>query len=213
MLEESPRRVHTDIVSHSTPFFPAPNGEEALAFFKSLADGSVGAYLATHPAAVAFVQAPKPTPSSFGKEKYFGVNAFKLVDAEGKGTFIRYRIVPALGEDYLDEETLKTKSDSFLFDDVPNQLKLGPIVFKLKAQVAAEGDVTDDNTVHWPEDREVVELGTISLGELAEHDAELQKSLIFDPIPRVSGIEASADPLLEVRAGVYLISGRERRAA
>ena len=128
MLEESPRRVHTDIISHSTPFFPAPNGEEALAFFKSLADGSVGAYLATHPAAVAFVQAPKPTPSSFGKEKYFGVNAFKLVDAEGKGTFIRYRIVPALGEDYLDEETLKTKSDSFLFDDVPNQLKLGPIV-------------------------------------------------------------------------------------
>jgi len=40
--------------------------------------------------------------------------------------------------------------------------------------------------------------------------------LIFnegDPIPRVDGIEASADPLLELRAAVYLISGRRRRAA
>jgi catalase len=40
-----------------------------------------------------------------------------------------------------------------------------------------------------------------------------QKHIIFDPIPRVDGIAASADPLLELRAAVYLISGRRRRAA
>ena len=40
-----------------------------------------------------------------------------------------------------------------------------------------------------------------------------QKHIIFDPIPRVEGIEPSADPLLELRAAIYLLSGRRRRAA
>jgi catalase len=40
-----------------------------------------------------------------------------------------------------------------------------------------------------------------------------QQQIIFDPIPRVDGIEPSADPLLELRAAAYLLSGRRRRAA
>jgi len=40
-----------------------------------------------------------------------------------------------------------------------------------------------------------------------------QRQIIFDPIPRVDGIEPSADPLLELRAAVYLLSGRRRRQA
>jgi catalase len=212
-IEETPRRVHTDIIAHSTPFFPAPNGSEALAFFKSVADGSIGAYLGTHPSALAFVQTPKPTPASFGKEKYFSVNAFKLVAADGKDTYIRYRWVPSAGEEYLDEAALKDKSPDFLFDGVAKSLEEGPIVFKLMAQVAAPGDVTDDCTVHWPDDREVAELGALTLTGMVEEGAAQQKIIIFDPIPRVAGIEPSGDPLLQVRAGVYLISGKERRAA
>ena len=57
-----------------------------------------------------------------------------------------------------------------------------------------------------------MELGTIRLDGPEEDDAELQKKIIFDPIARVQGIEPSNDPLLELRAAVYLISGRERRA-
>jgi catalase len=205
--------LHTDIISHSTPFFPAPNGEEALAFFRSVAEGSVGAYVASHPAALAFVQAPKPTPASFGKEKYFSVNAYKLLAADGKATYIRYRIVPSAGEEYLSDEDVKSKSANFLFDGVSQQLKEGPIDFKLTAQVANIGDKTDDCTVHWPEDRQIIELGTFSFADLVENDHEQQKTIIFDPVPRVAGIEPSADPLLEIRAGLYLLSGRERRAA
>jgi catalase len=48
---------------------------------------------------------------------------------------------------------------------------------------------------------------------VAPDNAAEQKQIIFDPIPRVEGIEASADPLLELRAAIYLISGRRRRAA
>lgn len=212
-LAGTPRRVHTDIVAHSTPFFPAPNGEETLAFFRSIANGTVGSYVASHPAALAFVQAPKPFPASFGQEKYFSVNAFKLIAADGKETFIRYRWEPVRGERYLGDDEAKTKSPEFLFNGVPDTLKEGPIEFSLAAQVAEDGDVTDDNTIHWPEERRVVDLGKLSLQGLVDNDAAEQKHIIFDPIPRVDGVEASQDPLLQVRAGVYLLSGRERREA
>ena len=49
---------------------------------------------------------------------------------------------------------------------------------------------------------------------LAEEESlKEQKRVIFDPIPRVDGVEVSDDPLLDVRASVYLISGRQRREA
>jgi catalase len=43
-------------------------------------------------------------------------------------------------------------------------------------------------------------------------DPEMRK-IIFDPIPRVEGIDPSDDPLFEVRAALYLLSGRRRRSA
>jgi catalase len=63
------------------------------------------------------------------------------------------------------------------------------------------------------EGAQVVELGTVSLTEKVADDAHEQKDIIFDPIPRLDGIEPSDDPLLELRAATYLISGRRRRAA
>jgi catalase len=45
------------------------------------------------------------------------------------------------------------------------------------------------------------------------NEAHEQKNIIFDPIPRIDGIEPSDDPLLELRAAIYLLSGRRRRAA
>jgi catalase len=79
--------------------------------------------------------------------------------------------------------------------------------------LASEGDVVDDATIHWPEDRTLLELGTVVLTAPVPDSAHEQKQIIFDPIPRVDGIAPSDDPLLELRAAVYLLSGRRRRAA
>ena len=61
-------------------------------------------------------------------------------------------------------------------------------------QLAAVGDVVDDATIHWPEDRPILEFGTFTLTELVPDNAKEQKHIIFDPIPRTEGIEPSADP-------------------
>jgi catalase len=159
------------------------------------------------------VQAPKPPPSSFSREAYFGVNALKFVNAEGKSTYFRYRVVPDDGVDILDEAAVKEKGPNYLFDEVAERVKKGPFTLKLLAQLADEGDITDDGTVQWPEDRELVELGSVKVESIVENNDKEQKYIIMDPIPRIQGIEPSDDPLLEVRAAVYLISGRQRRAA
>jgi catalase len=82
---------------------------------------------------------------------------------------------------------------------------------KIMVQLAAPGDNVDDATCVWPENREEVEFGTISISEIANDLEPDLRKIIFDPIPRIGGIEASADPLIEVRSQIYLLSGRRRR--
>ena len=213
--------VHTDIVSHSTDGFPTRTGDEFLEFLKALASSDLsnipaspfGAFLGSHPAALAFVQAPKPAPVSFATEAYFGVTAFEFINAEGAKQFGRYRIVPEAGLAHLDDAATAAKTPDYLFDEIKQRIAAGPVKYKILVQAANIGDVVDDATTHWPEDRKIVELGTLELTALvADNDTE-QKHIIFDPIPRLEGIAPSADPLLELRAAVYLISGRRRRAA
>ena len=213
--------VHTDIIAHSTPFFPTRTGAGFLEFLKALVASPPGTpspspvekFLGANPAALAFVQAPKPSPSSFAREAFYAVNALKFVNAEGKGIYFRYRILPEEGEDHLDEAAAEEKGPDFLFDEIQKRVTEGPVIFRVMAQLAEEGDEVNDATVHWPESRSLVELGTVKVGTVLPDNAKEQKRIIYDPIPRVEGIEPSDDPLLEMRAAIYLISGKERRAA
>lgn len=213
--------VHTDIVSHSTDGFPTRDGYQFLEFLKAVAASGadvpsprpVEVFLGAHPSALAFVQAPKPFPSSFARDTYFGVTAFEFTNAVGQKRFGRYRIVPEPGNDYLSDEAVAKLSPNYHFDEIATRVKREPVRFRILVQVAAEGDVIDDATKHWPESRELVELGTVELTATVPDDVAQQKHIIFDPIPRVEGIEPSSDPLLELRAAIYLLSGKRRRAA
>jgi catalase len=213
--------VHTDIVSHSTDGFPTHTGAEFLEFLQALASSDpanlsgspLEAFLGSHPAALAFVQAPKPAPESFATETYFGVTAMRFINKDGVARYGRYRIVPEAGNQHLDDAATKAKSANYLFDEIAERVSKGPAKFKILVQVANEGDVVDDATIPWPEDRALVELGTLSLTGLVGENETEQKHIIFDPIPRLDGIEPSSDPLLELRAAIYLVSGRRRRSA
>jgi catalase len=213
--------VHTDIVSHSTDGFPARNGQEFLGLLTAIASSDpskpspspIEVFLGSHPKALEFVQAPKPAPSSFARESYFGVTALRFTNAEGLSRYGRYQIIPDAGNDHLDDETTKSKAPNFLFDELTERIATGPFSFQLLVQVANEGDVVNDSTVHWPADRQLIPLGKIVLTSPVPDNAHEQKKIIFDPIPRVDGIEPSDDPLLELRAAIYLLSGRRRRQA
>ena len=214
-------RVHTDIISHSADGFPTRTGQEFLEFLRAAASSGpstpsptpIEQFLGTHPAALAFVKTPKPFPASFAHEAYFGVTALRFINKDGVARYGRFRVSPVAGIEHLDDATAQAKGPDYLFDEIKARVAATPIRFEIRVQVAADTDVVDDATVHWPEDRPQILFGTVTLNAVAADGAAQQKHLIFDPIPRVDGIEPSDDPLLELRAAIYLISGRRRREA
>ena len=78
--------VHTDIVAHSVDTFPVHTAEEFLDFLNALIatdpagphPNAIEQFLGTHPAAMTFVQIPKPIPTSFARESFLAVCAIKL---------------------------------------------------------------------------------------------------------------------------------------
>jgi catalase len=211
--------VHTDIVAHSTNGFPVRTGEEFLEFLRAAAafgagqTEALGAFLATHPRAKQFVEAPKPIPTSFAREAFFAVTAFKFTNADRVSRHGRFRIRPQAGTAYLSREEAAAKSENFLFDEIGPRLAREPVKLGVFVQMAEPGDDVADASVTWPDSRAEIPFGTLTLTARVDDQVPDRRNIIFDPVPRVEGIEASGDPLTEVRADIYLLSGRRRRAA
>jgi catalase len=213
--------LHTDIVAHSADSFPVRTGEEFLEFNRAVAASGpnvphptpVEAFVTSHPKALEFVKLPKPFPTSFARESFFAVSAFKFTNTDGSSLFGRYRIVPGAGNEYLSADEAAKKSPNYLFDELTQRIAQEPIKYRIVVQLAEAGDETADATICWPANRPQIEFGVITLTKRAnDQEPELRK-MIFDPRPQVDGIQPSADPLFEVRANLYLLSGRRRRAA
>jgi catalase len=193
--------VHTDIVAHSTNGFPVRTGEEFLAFL-----------LAAHPHAKRFVDTPKPIPTSFAREAFFAVTAFTFTNAAGVSHHGRFRIRPDAGTEYLSDADAAAKSQDFLFDEIGPRLAKEPVTLGVFVQMAEPGDDVADASVTWPDSRPEIPFGTITLTARVDDQVPERRSIIFDPVPRVDGIESSGDPLTDVRSDIYLLSGRRRRA-
>jgi catalase len=213
-----PDGANTDIVSISANGFPVATPEDFLALLTAVSKSGPGVpkptpveqFLGTHPAALKFVSTPRPPPQSFGTLAFFGVNAFKFTNAKGVSHFARYQILPVAGEHALTAAEAAKADPNYLIDELPKRIAAGAVKFRLVAQVAKQGDVTNDATAVWPADREIVELGVISLTGTQKEQVMEQKALLYNPLALTTGIEASADPILAARPPAYAISFTQR---
>src|SRR5262249_9418578 len=104
--------VHTDIIAHSHNGFPVRSGEEFLEFARALAASGRAApkptliekFFAVHPRAMHFATAPNPIPTSFARESFYAVAAFKFTSSKGECRFGRFSIQPEAGTEYLSPE-------------------------------------------------------------------------------------------------------------
>lgn len=211
--------LHTDIVAHSFDGFPVRTGEEFLGLLRAAAAAAagkpevIGAFLATHPNAKRFVEAPKPIPTSFACEAFFAGTAFKFTNSSGDSRHGRFRIRPEAGTEYLSNEAAAAKSADFLFEEIGTRLATQPIKLGIFVQMAQPGDDIADASTAWPTNRTEIPFGKITLTARVDEQAPERRKIIFDPLPRVDGMDSSGDPLTQVRADLYLLSGRRRRAA
>src|SRR5262245_17980109 len=161
--------VHTDIVAHSTNGFPVRTGEEFLEFLRARVAFGAGkpealaAFLATHPNARRFVEAAKPIPTSFAREAFFAVTAFRFTNAEGVSRHGRFRIRPEAGTEYLTDEQAARQSANFLVDEIGPRLAQGPVRLGVFVQMAERGDDVADASVPWPESRVEIPFGSLTL--------------------------------------------------
>src|SRR6266436_5107156 len=79
-------------------------------------------FLGAHPAASTSVQIPKPIPTSFAKESFFAVSAFKFTNSDGTSRYGRYRVLPVAGNEYLDEAEAAARSPDFLFAEIKERV-------------------------------------------------------------------------------------------
>jgi catalase len=218
-------RIHVDahefadILAHSYNGFPVATGEDFALFVRSFVPQSGDApeprplarFLDEHPAAKAFALDPKPPPISFAHESFFGVNAFRFTNDLAETRYARYRFVPYLHGDRLDTHAASLLGPDFLFRELVERLRNGPVLWRMLAQLADEADPTDDATSPWPEDRVLIELGTLEIDAPVEDNAAAQRALAFSADHLVDGIALSNDPLLRFRPGVYAEGARRRR--
>lgn len=206
----------TDMVVNSLKFFPVSSAADfrdlLLAVAASPPDAAkptkLEQFVATHPRVPAAI-ATATTPDSFADEEYYGIDAFIFVNKAGERQAVRYQMVPERAV-HLEEADAAKRNPDFLMDELPERLKRGSVIFHLKAQLAAAGDATKDPTQPWPEDRKVVELGTLTIDAAVTNSAEVQKTLLFLPGQLTDGIEPSDDPLIDARNGAYAVSFSRR---
>ena len=170
-------------------------------------------FSAPHPNAKRFVEAPKPIPTSFAREAFFAVTAFKFTNSSGVSQFGRFRIRPEAGTEHLSNEAAAALSPNFLFDELGPRLAKEPVKLGIFVQIPEPGDDVADASTTWPAGRAEIPFGTITLTARVDDQAPERRKIIFDPLPRVDGIDPSGDPLTQARADLYLLSGRRRRAA
>ena len=144
---------------------------------------------------------------------FFAVTAFQFTNADGVRRFGRFRLLPEAGTNFLTPEQAEKKTADFLTAELLERLAKGPATFRVLVQLAADGEEVKDSTAVWPEARPAMDFGTIRIAKRVDEQSPEMRKVIFDPVPRVDGIDPSGDPLTEVRSELYLLSGRRRRAA
>ncbi len=205
---------YTDIVSISVNRFPAATPEDFLGLLNAVATSGpevkapkpISQFLDSHPAAKIFAEIEKPAPVSFATQPFYGVNAFKFINKEGEVSYGRYQIIPINGPEFLSEEQRAAADPDYLFTELPNRLEQNKVEFILALQIAEKGDKLNDPTVVWPETRQLIKLGTLTLDGIDADGEQFAKQTMFNPLALTDGIEASEDPILLARPAAYAVS-------
>jgi Catalase len=203
----------TDIVTHSFNGFPVATPEDFLSFLQGIAANvatppdplPLQTFLANHPRAEHFLQAPKPAPNSYAAIEYFGVNALVFSNRQGEAFIGRYRVEPLRAEPALSDQQAAAMPADYLQEEIGARLARGAVKLRLVVQLAAPGDAVEDGSIPWSRSHEEVELGILTLDALVpvEEQQLAQQRLDFNPGRLPDGIAPSHDPMILARERLY----------
>jgi catalase len=162
------------------------------------------AFFASHPdtaRAIGIIKSQPPS-SGFDNSTFHSLNAFRFTNAEGVTTFVRWELVP-VQPIAAASATEASQDKNFLFDALIASILQHPLQWHLILTVGQPGDPTDNATIPWPEGRETVDVGTLTLDSVESDDTSPARTINFDPLVLPAGIAPSDDPLLSARSAIY----------
>ncbi|MFA9219374.1 MAG: catalase family peroxidase [Sphingomonadaceae bacterium] len=170
------------------------------------------ALLAAHPEIAAFQAWEKSAPQSdsLGNTRFNGVNAFRLTDRQGVERMVRWSMRPRTPFVAMSAEQLKAADVNFLAADLKRRLAAAPLVWDMALQIAVPGDPINDPAKAWPDTRQQVAIGTLTLVHAEPQASGPCRDLNFDPLILPTGIAASDDPVLHARSAAYSVSFNRR---
>jgi catalase len=197
----------------SLPVFPFKNPQ---AFYENLVasqpdpnthkpdPAKMAAFAASHPETIRVIGYLKEhAPSSgFDNSAFFGLNAFRLTDANGTTIPVRWELVPVQPFEAAGASP-EAQDKSFLFDALIASILRHPLQWHLIITVGQPGDPTNDPTIQWPEGRERVDVGTLTLDSVESEETSPARDINFDPLVLPAGIVPSDDPMLSARSAIY----------
>ncbi|MDD3999341.1 MAG: catalase [Bacilli bacterium] len=163
---------------------------------------------------VMWLMSMRGRPRSWRMMEGWPINAFRFINADGKGTFVRFVWKPTLGIHslLLEEANIIGGVDpDFHRRDIIEAVQKGVYPeYHLGIQLIPEEDehkydfdVLDD-TKHWPEEDVPVEIiGKMTLNRLVDNFFAEEEQSSFDPATVVPGITFSNDPVLQGRLFAY----------
>lgn len=211
----------SDLLVESAPVHFARTLDQMLAFLKARVPGTDGkpdpakvqAFSEANPETLnqAKYVAARALPASFAGTTYWGVHSFPVTNGAGETRFIKFKIVPKIGELTLTEDEAKGQTPDFLHRDLEDRIRDGGVTFDVLALLDRPGDPTMDVTVRWPgeDERDAVLLGTITIDEIEENDS--CDVSIFDPGTLADGVGYPPDEMFAARLKAYRISLAKRQ--
>ncbi|MHA6723899.1 catalase [Sphingomonas sp. RS2018] len=160
-------------------------------------------------------------PRSFRTMEGFGVHTFKLVNAEGKASFVKFHWKPKLGlQSTIWDEALKLQAADNdyqrrdLWEAIDTgafpEWDLGIQVFDEDFARAQPYDVLDSTKLIPEDDVPVRIIGTLTLNRNVDNFFAETEQVAFLPTNIVPGIDFSNDPLLQGRLFSYLDTQNSR---
>ena len=161
------------------------------------------AFLAAHPEtarALALIKA-RPISSGFADASYNSLDAFRFKNAAGGSTPVRWAMVSA--QPFSPAGPALAADKNYLFDALIAAVEHAPLRWHLIVTIGQPGDPTDDATIPWPDSREKVDVGTLTIDTIETEADGNCRDINFDPLVLPAGIKGSDDPLLSARSSVY----------
>lgn len=145
-------------------------------------------------------------PASFGTAVYYSIHAFYFVNGNGTRQAVKYEWLPEAGVHTLSASEAESQGANYLEEEMQARTLQAPVRFTLNVVLGTDEDRTDDPTHMWPDSRERIEIGQLTIMDpVPEPD-----NLVMDPTQVVTGIELSDDPILNFRHEAYAISHHRR---